>query len=390
MANTQIRITVGKLRTAQYNPRKWSKEAVDKLTESIERFGFVDPIIVNSAPGRKNIVIGGHFRLYVAKQLGMTEVPVVYVNIPEEEREKELNLRLNRNTGEWDLELLKEFDIPLLLDSGFNDLDLGNIWDSALSVDDDHFNVGRLLANKEEVMTQLGDVIRLGRHVLICAEPTQIDSATLKIDTPIKALLVDLPTKARAATAHDAIEKAISAISSDAHIFTYCQTQDIGELQRFYSKSGIDMQDVCFWVRPQHSTKSKRAFISSYQPCLYGTIGKPAMSELQVNGLFNQEIGNGSKAEEDTADIFNIWLARRDTLDPQQRQAHKPPTLHEKLLRRCTQPGDTILHLFAEVGSLMAACEQLQRQCFMVEPDPKRCDIIRARYEALTSKAAQS
>lgn len=70
------------LMPALYNPRKWNKQAEKKLTESIKRFGFIDPIIANSATKRKNIIIGGHFRYQIALKLGFKEIPVVYVNIP--------------------------------------------------------------------------------------------------------------------------------------------------------------------------------------------------------------------------------------------------------------------------------------------------------------------
>ena len=94
-----VYVPASNLKPAVYNPRRWSDKAFADLKESIMTFGTVDPIIVNGAPNRRNIVIGGHFRLAVAKDLGIQEVPVVYLNIPDEEREKELNLRLNKNTG---------------------------------------------------------------------------------------------------------------------------------------------------------------------------------------------------------------------------------------------------------------------------------------------------
>lgn len=105
-----IQVPLIELKIADYNPRKWSEEAIRQLSESIKRFGLVDPIIVNGADNRKNVVIGGHFRLKVAKDLGYKEIPVVYVNIPDIEKEKELNLRLNKNIGEWDWNLLASFD----------------------------------------------------------------------------------------------------------------------------------------------------------------------------------------------------------------------------------------------------------------------------------------
>lgn len=118
--------------------------------------------------------------------------------------------------------------------------------------------------------------------------------------------------------------------------------------------------------------------MDAYQPCLYGTTGKPAYSAATASNLLNQEIGSGSKAEEDIADLFNIWLAKQEDA------RHKPPTLHEKLLRRCSKPGDAVMNLYADAGALLIACEQLQRICYAIEPDPKLCDVILARYEALT------
>src|SRR3990167_4337405 len=112
-------VNIADLNPPPYTPRRWDDSAIAHLTESIKKFGMVDPLIVNSAPKRKNVVIGGHFRLKVAKDLGFTEVPVVYVNIPDIEREKELNLRLNKNTGSWDEGLLREMDMGMLLEVGF-------------------------------------------------------------------------------------------------------------------------------------------------------------------------------------------------------------------------------------------------------------------------------
>jgi ParB-like chromosome segregation protein Spo0J len=119
-----VYVSVGGLKPAEYNPRKWDEAAVNQLRTSIQDFGLVDPIIVNAAPSRKGVVIGGHFRLAVAKDMGFREVPVVYVDIPDEARERELNLRLNKNLGEWDWSLLANFNETELLGIGFSDEEL--------------------------------------------------------------------------------------------------------------------------------------------------------------------------------------------------------------------------------------------------------------------------
>lgn len=118
-------VKISALKPADYNPRILTDKEKEDLKNSIEKFGFVDPIIVNSAQGRENIIIGGHQRFYVAQQLGMEEVPVVYIKIESEEEEKELNLRLNRNTGKFDYALLLgTFEPEFLKDIGFEEWEL--------------------------------------------------------------------------------------------------------------------------------------------------------------------------------------------------------------------------------------------------------------------------
>jgi len=111
-------VKIGDLTPADYNPRQMTEKQAEDLKESIKRFGIVDPLVVNSYPGRENIIIGGTQRWKIARELGHKKIDVVYVSL-DEEKERELNLRLNRNLGEWDWTLLTEFDSDLLLDVGF-------------------------------------------------------------------------------------------------------------------------------------------------------------------------------------------------------------------------------------------------------------------------------
>lgn len=120
-----INVDITQLKKAEYNPRQMTKQQHDHLRESIERFGLVDPVIVNENEHRKDIIVGGHMRYEIAKELGMKLIPCVYVNL-DEQQEKELNIRLNKNTGEWDFDLLAStFDPDLLVDIGFTDNELG-------------------------------------------------------------------------------------------------------------------------------------------------------------------------------------------------------------------------------------------------------------------------
>jgi len=132
-------ISPSKLKFSEYNPRAMKESEVKDLEASIKKFGFVEPVIANSAPKRKNILIGGHQRVKVAIRLGLKEVPVHYVDIPDMDKERELNLRLNKNLGHWDYDLLANFDQDMLVDVGFESEELMESFglDSAESVEVD-------------------------------------------------------------------------------------------------------------------------------------------------------------------------------------------------------------------------------------------------------------
>lgn len=112
-------VKISDLKVADYNPRQMSADQAKDLKASIEKFGFVNPILANSHPDRHNVLIGGHQRLRIAAEMGLTEVPVMYVNL-DLKGEQELNLRLNKNVGEWDWSMLANFDESQLKESGFS------------------------------------------------------------------------------------------------------------------------------------------------------------------------------------------------------------------------------------------------------------------------------
>jgi len=115
---------IGDLISAEYNPRQLTKDQFSQLKDSVKRFGLVDPIIVNTHKDRKNIVVGGHQRIKVADALKIDKIPCVEVKL-NLEKERELNIRLNKNTGEWDYDNLANFfDMDELRDWGFSDADL--------------------------------------------------------------------------------------------------------------------------------------------------------------------------------------------------------------------------------------------------------------------------
>jgi ParB-like chromosome segregation protein Spo0J len=115
------KIQINKLKPATYNPRQISKKQYNDLKDSIVKFGLVDPIILN----KDFTVIGGHQRLKVCKQLKYKDIDCVVLDLTKED-ERELNIRLNKSGGEFDLDILaNEFEIEELKDWGFKEIELG-------------------------------------------------------------------------------------------------------------------------------------------------------------------------------------------------------------------------------------------------------------------------
>lgn len=118
------KVDINIIKPAEYNPRTLSQKKFEDIKDSLTKFGFVDPVIVNKNPERENTLVGGHQRIKVAKEMGYEEVPAVFVNLSLEE-EKELNVRLNKNQGDWDFTVLKDnFTEDMLIDWGFNENEL--------------------------------------------------------------------------------------------------------------------------------------------------------------------------------------------------------------------------------------------------------------------------
>lgn len=410
-----VYVAIDQLHAATYNPRKWDKEAKAKLKESLSRFGFVDPVLVNGASERMHTVIGGHFRLAIAKELGMTEVPVVYLNIPDVEKEKELNLRLNRNTGEWDLELLKEFDMGLLLDVGFDNNDLADIWADIGSLDDATAPSDE--PTHGEPRTKIGDLYRLGDHWLICGDSQDATVvARLMGDDRADVIYMDPPynialeygngistngkypgdvndslSDSEYRSFIDAVlANALKVTKQDAHVFYWCDQKYIGLFQETLARHSVENKRVCLWIKNNFNMTPQVAFNKAYEPCVYGVIGKPYLNAdiANLNEVLNQHVDAGNRTHDDIIDLFDIWLAKRDAADEYQHPTQKPLSLHEKPFKRCTKPGDMILDLFGGSGSTLLAAEQMRRRARLCEVNPAFCDVIIRRFEEMTGKKA--
>ncbi len=122
---------IADLKPAEYNPRQLTDKQYKQLKKSLKTFGCVEPVVVNSNPMRKDVIIGGHQRCKVWQDLGNDTIPTIEIELGEAE-EMELNVRLNKNTGEFDFDVLSSyFDMEVLKEWGFEDYEFG------MTLDDD-------------------------------------------------------------------------------------------------------------------------------------------------------------------------------------------------------------------------------------------------------------
>lgn len=407
-------VDIGLLKPYPNNPRVWSSIEEKHLTDSIKKFGMVSPLLVNSAPGREGIVIGGNFRLSIYKKLGLNPVSVLYVNIADVEVELELNLRLNRNQGSWDWNLLKEYAIENLIKVGFEEMDLGKYWDNELGVEDDNFDAKKAIDTViKNPVSKPGDLFQLGNHKVICGDCTDLEVlkqlvseekvSFINCDPPYNIKL-DYSKGVGNGSQYGGIEKdnrtteeytkllsssltnALSVSNPDTHIFYWCDEKYVWLLQDLFQKAGLRNERLCIWIKNNQSVTPKSAFNKMTEYCCYGIKGKPFLNNTvrNLNEIQNKEIATGNRSADDIMDLLNLWLVDRLPSNEYQHPTMKPPTLYEKAMRRCTKVGDTILDSFGGSGSQLIAAEQLKRRALLIEIDPVFVDLILYRYEQFT------
>lgn len=398
------------------NPRTLSAKQKEDLEASITKFNLAEIPAINT----DKTILAGHARIKVLIALGRGE-EIIDVRVPSRtltiKECEEYLLRSNRNTGSWDYELLKAFDTEFLLDIGFDDADLGDIWDDVLELEDDEFDEEKEIEKAKQTDIKNGDMFKLGEHTLTCGDSTDVETAKKLVgDIKIDMIYCDPPynisldydkgvsgKKSYGGNVDDSksdaefteflrktMESAIAVSSKNAHIFYWCDQKYVGLLQTLYKTIGVNYKRTCLWIKNGFSPTPGVAFNKCYEPCVYGTIGKAYIAERQtkLNEVMNTDVGTGNATLDDIESMIDIWLAKRLTSDEYEHPTQKPLTLHERPLLRCTKIGDSVLDLFGGSGSTLLACEQLKRKAFLVEKNPIFCQLIINRYEKFTGNKA--
>lgn len=367
---------------ADYNPRKDLKPGdaeYEKLKRSIEQFGYVEPVIWNKTTGR---VVGGHQRLKVLIDMGLTEVDCVVVEMSED-KEKALNIALNKISGEWDKDKLAlliadlqgaDFDVSL---TGFDPAELDDLLDIGADAKDDDFDVGAEL--EKPTFSKVGDIWTLGRHRLICGDSTKAETYDLLMGgTKANLVITDPPYNVNYEGSAGKIKndnmadeafynfllaaytQMHSAMADDASIYVFHADTEGLNFRRAFADAGFYLSGCCIWKK-QSLVLGRSPYQWQHEPCLYG---------WKKNGKHQWYTGR----KETT-----IWEFDK----PKKNGDHptmKPIPLLAYPIMNSTMSNAVVLDPFGGSGSTLIACEQTDRICYTVELDEKFCDVIVKRY----------
>ncbi len=369
-----IERNIADLIRAEYNPRELTDDQEKQLSDSLRRFGVVDPVIVNVHEDRKDIIIGGHQRSKVWQKLGNETIPTVELSLTLDQ-EKELNVRLNKNTGQFDMEMLKDhFETDDLIEWGFTDVELEWQEDvTHLEAEEDDFEV------PDEVHTDIveGDLIEIGNHRLLCGDSTNSDDVERLMDGQKADMVFTDPPYGIAYDNEkrwNGIEKQNNTtkrnrgemILGDAEdfnpsfiltVFSYCKEIFIWGMQYYPEHLGRGGSIV--WNRKTESQKDVPH--ADFELC-WSKQERNKMAWITWGGFKNKEKGE-------------------DRLHTTQ----KPIELAAWFFNNWGKDNDLIVDLFSGSGFSMIASHQLNRKCYGMELDPKYCQVIVDRMMKLDS-----
>ena len=340
-------LPVSVLKPAAYNPRKKLKPGdaeYEKIKNSIEEFGFADPLVVNA----DMTIIGGHQRLTVAMDLGFTEVPCAVVDV-DKTREKALNIALNKITGAWDENLLADllkdiqdsnFDLGF---TGFDPPEIETLFNKVHTKDvqEDDFDVEAELA--QPVFSQLGDLWYLGPHRV------QIMNDNMADEDFYNFLL-------------SAYRCMLANLADDGSIYVWHADTEGLNFRKAFKDAGFYLSGCCIWKK-NALVLGRSPYQWIHEPCLFG---------------WKQTGRHQWYSDRKQVTVWEYDKPRSSKDHP----TMKPVALMSYPIRNSTMTNGVVLDPFLGSGSTLIACCETDRICRGIELDPKFVDVIVKRYLA--------
>ena len=421
-----------------HNPRKLTNEQAKQLTKSLEKFNLVEIPAINT----DGTIIAGHQRLAIMQALGRGD-EVVDVRVPcrplTEAEMKEYNLRSNKNTGEWDFEILaNNFDLDLIKDIGFSEAELGlmcNFTSSLDMTDLDNVPPTPLVA-----VTKPGDLWLLGDHRLLCADSGNpadldrlLDGAKIHLVNTDPPYNVNVESRSKngiaAAIAGEGLQHhqkfdvaraqkkafvrgrnmaAIRSKKTDGGVMRAKDRPLINDFvsdDKFVELLGTWFGNISRVLEPGRSFYiwGGYANIANYPPALKACElyfsqmivwckEWPVLTRKDFLGnhewcFYGWKEGAGHKFYGPN-NVTDVWSVKKVTISKMVHLTEKPVELAVRAINYSSLKGENVLDLFGGSGSTLIACEQTGRKAFLMEMDGCYCDVICKRFEQVTGKKA--
>ena len=382
---------INSIKPYENNPRKLSEKAIETVAMSLKEYGFRQPIVVD----KDRIIVVGHTRFRASKKLGFKEVPITIADNLTTEQINAYRIADNRTAeeSEWDSELLKmeikdleakDFKLDLL---GFNEDQLNDmLFEEKQGLTDED----EVPEAPEEPITKLGDIWKLGNHRLMCGDSIDIkDIEKLMNGQKADLVFTDPPY----------------GISFKSEKGDTIKNDDLNNEKLFefnsswQSNADLVSKGDCFlmvWQSPRQfhlldykgkwkffrlitMYKSNRisfphgAWINKTEPCCIFSKGKPRITKQKY--MDDCYVYKHDKESHKDSNVGH--------------PTPKPVKMIEDHILACAKTEDLVLDLFGGSGSTLIACEKLNRNSFLMELDPKYCDVIIKRWENFTGLKAE-
>jgi DNA modification methylase len=387
-------IDINEVLFAPYNPRVMTNEVLEKLKKSIQEYGVYSPLIVNKATRH---VVGGNQRLAALRVLGHKTIHVVMVDLSLE-KEKVLNIQLNKISGEWDFEKLSQLLDELskmpeieVAETGFELPEISQIFDDYGRIkEEDGFDFDAAVNAIEEPVTRIGDIVSIGEHLVMCADATDPQNLEQLFGDERAAMyfsdwpygIAYDPTSRPGAKASkwkpiknddlgpaehvEWMRKVVSAtvlyLKPGAPVYLWNGHAQFWDMSHLCIEAGIHPSCVITWEKPGFAP-SFADYQQQTEFLLYG------WKEGAAHPWFG-------KAES------SLWKMNRDPVNSLIHSTQKPVGLSQRAIRNSSLRGDLVFDSCLGSGSTLIGAESLGRRCFGLEIEPVYCDAIIRRFIA--------
>lgn len=399
---------INSISLAKYNPRRISKDAHASLVASINRFGFVDPVIVNDRTG---VLVGGHQRIKAAKELNLASIPVVSVDLDEAE-EKALNVALNKISGEWDMDALRSVLTDITAAginttvTGFTEQEINSIIGNENELDRGLTDADHVPDEIEEVITNPGDIWILGNHRLMCGDSTNIDHVNKLMNGDKADMCFTSPPYALGKSVSLSGNKSM-AKRGNAYDDHHDDPDSWIKLMREWYLASLSAVSDVWVINVQPLAGNKRNLIKFIEENSSKLIdiatwdkghAAPIIAPGVMSSVFEWLIFISSKDQASRSIPLSSWRGtiknvysepgQKDNKFSEKHAATMPTHLPTWILRDVCDKSTSVYEPFTGTGTTIIVAEQLNKKCYGMEISRSYCDIAVKRWELFTGKKA--